>query len=179
MLCLVAVYKTSIPENLPTTTFVTSVSATDGDTGSIINRQIVYSIIAGAGGAFAIDSTTGNISVLTPANYEAKKFYTLDVQAQDQANPVSSRLTAVSKVEVTITDVNDNSPAFGGSYAFKVVESATVDELVGSVSASDADDPGVNGNGLVTYSLTGSGKSCNRYVRTRFVSSSVLKFRCR
>jgi protocadherin Fat 4 len=151
-----AVYKTSIPENLATTTFVTSVSATDGDTGSIINRQVVYSIIAGADGSFSIDSTTGNISVLTSPDYETKKLYTLDVQAQDQANPISSRLVGVAKVEVTITDVNDNSPVFVGSYAFKVVESATVTELVGVVSASDADDPNVDGNGLVTYSLTGT-----------------------
>ena len=144
---------------MPTTSFVTNVSATDGDTGSSINRQLVYSILGGAGNTFSIHSLTGDITVLSPPDYETKKMYTLDIQAKDQANPASSRLAGVSKVEITITDENDNTPTFDGSYAFSVVESATVGELVGAVSASDLDDPNVNDNGVVTYSLTGSGES--------------------
>ena len=137
-----------------------SVLATDGDTGSAVNKELVYSIISGADNIFTIDATTGNISILTPPDYETKKLYTLRIKAQDQASPFSSRLSGTAQVEITITDENDNAPAFAHPYALKVGEGSTVGEMVGCVSASDPDDPDVNGNGLVTYSLTGSGESC-------------------
>ena len=147
-----ALYQVSIDENSLTGTSVAEVTATDADSG--LNGALVFSIISGDDGVFEIDAVSGEINVAsTSPDYESKKFYTIDVQAQDQANPSSDRLVGVAKVEVTINDVNDNPPIFSdASYAFQLVESAGVGTTIGLVSASDADSL-VAGNGVVTYSI--------------------------
>eukprot|EP00118_Oscarella_pearsei_P019174 m.202185 g.202185 ORF g.202185 m.202185 type:complete len:4095 (+) comp39606_c0_seq6:120-12404(+) len=147
------IYKVSIDENSAEGVSVTAATATDADSG--VNKALVFSIVSGDDGVFRINSTTGIVEVASNSpDYETKRFYTIDIQAQDQATPSSDRLVGIAKVEVTINDLNDNPPIFSSAkYGFQLVESATVGTTVGLVSASDADSS-TNGNGVVTYSIT-------------------------
>jgi len=76
----------NVNENLPNGTVVHTVVATDPDATSP-NNSLQYSITAGnTGGAFAINATTGAITVANSSalNYETNPVFTLTVQVTDQ-----------------------------------------------------------------------------------------------
>lgn len=81
------------------------VEATDGDVGE--NARITYTIDDDQ--VFRIDAATGAITTVAPLNREKIPGYTISVTAQDNGNPPLSDTT---DVEIVITDVNDNAPAF-------------------------------------------------------------------
>lgn len=75
-------------------------------------------------------------------------FYTLIIQASDKGSPP---LTETVSVNVTILDVNDNSPVFSESlFTVIVSESLPVGSRFLNVTASDAD---VGYNALLTWSI--------------------------
>ena len=105
-------------------------SITDGNTGT----------------AFAIDSTSGAITVAdsTQIDRETLASYTLEISISDGTGDAITE-----DVVITITDVNDNSPAFSDGDA----ASASVDEntqTVGTYAATDADS-----GDTITYSVSG------------------------
>ena len=92
----------SVPENTAAGTPVRSVVASDRDAG--VNSQIVYSINSTQ---FAIDSTTGEITVNGTINFESTPVIVLQVTARDLGDP---SLNATVIVIVSVTDINDNVP---------------------------------------------------------------------
>ena len=75
-------------------------------------------------------------------------FYTLIVQASDKGSPP---LTETVSVNVTILDVNDNSPVFSENpFTITVSESLPVGSRFLNVTASDAD---IGDNALLTWSI--------------------------
>ena len=143
-------YTASMDEHSDEGTPVVTVEATDNDAGILGNVQ--YSIVGGnTGDAFRINSTSGVISVNNDIDRESITSFTLQVRAQDFGNPPKSDRT---RVEITITDINDNAPVFLPSFYSKTIgENAAVGTVVGTVTATDADEPG-NPNSLITYSIT-------------------------
>ncbi|PAA60273.1 hypothetical protein BOX15_Mlig014302g3, partial [Macrostomum lignano] len=140
---------TSVPENSAIGAAVTTVYATDADTGT--NGAIAYSMISndGAGdhGNFSISATTGAITVAQTLDREQKAMYSLRVLATDSGSPP---LTGTCVVNVTITDINDNTPTWvSAPYTASVSESAPLGELVITVSATDRDST----FGVLTYSI--------------------------
>ena len=98
----------SIAEN---TTAVTTVTATDPDTGQTLS----YSISGGADASkFTIGSTTGALSFVTAPNFElptdvgGNNVYDVIVQASDGHGGIDTQAIAVS-----VTDQNE-APAFSG-----------------------------------------------------------------
>jgi protocadherin Fat 4 len=134
-----ASYAFSVAEDAAVAAAVGTVAATGtGDAG------VSHSITAGnAGAAFAIDGTSGAITVAGALDYETTASYPLTVQAvQGASDPVAVR------VAVTITDVAE-PPTFGAaSYAFSVAEDAAVAAAVGTVTAT------ARANGAVSYAIT-------------------------
>ena len=130
---------------------VVTVEAEDADAG--ILGEVQYSIVGGnAGNVFRINSSTGLISVEGDIDRESVTSFTLQVRAQDFGNPPRSDR---ARVEITITDINDNAPIFLPSTYFKTIgENAGVGTEVGTVTATDADEPG-NPNSMIIYSITG------------------------
>ncbi len=64
---------------------------------------------------------------------ESKAKYTLTVEAQDQGIP---SLTSTVTLDISVLDLNDNSPVFPrSSYSFDVSEDASEGSLVLEVSA--------------------------------------------
>lgn len=86
---------------------------------------------------FNMDSTTAAVTLA--ANYD------LDIsgvasQVTCNVSVTDGQLTATSLLQITITDVNDNTPSFGQpSYTFYAQPNVAVGNVLGSVVATDAD----------------------------------------
>ena len=93
-------YSFSVPEDTAEGASVGAVSATDPDEGDTLS----YSITAGnEDGKFAINSSTGEITVAGALDYETAPSYTLTVQAGDGTGG-----SATAWVTVTVTDVEES-----------------------------------------------------------------------
>ena len=132
-------YAFSVAENSATGTAVGTVTATTTGAG-----PVTYALTAGTDtGAFALDASTGALTVAGALDHETTASYGLTVTARDPAGGSST-----AAVTVTVTDV-DEPPAFGAAdYAFSVAEDAAVGAAVGTLTAADPED------GAVTYALT-------------------------
>ena len=109
--------------------------SSDLDKGS--NAAITYSITSGNGdGKFEINSNSGLITTKAPLDRETKDKYQLEVQAADGGTPQKS---ASVPVEITVGDLNDNSPEFNGAKNFQVTENAGRGTAVGQVKVQDKD----------------------------------------
>ncbi len=149
-------YFATAPENPAVGIDVVSVFAASKEAG--VNAEITYSLIGGnERRRFEIDPKTGAVLIAAPLDYEKATEYFLTIQAQDGGDPpLSNHATA----NITIGDVNDNSPTFSKtSYSSLISESAQIGTEVVTVKASDLDS-GVNGR--VSYSIV-SGDRHNQF----------------
>lgn len=126
---------------------IAKVKAMDSD--SAMNAAVRYSLIGGnTQGHFVIDSLSGDITVVSPLDYESARSYRLVVRAQDTGSPAKSNTT---QVLVKIKDVNDNDPKFYTSlFQESVVENVPVGHSIVRVQAYDSDD---GNNSLISYSI--------------------------
>ncbi|XP_073708736.1 protocadherin-9 isoform X1 [Garra rufa] len=96
-----------IPENSPVGTSVVQLQATDADVGA--NAEIKYMFGAQVSPAtrrlFAMNSTTGLITVQRPLDREETAIHKLTVLASD-----GSSSPARATITINVTDVNDNAP---------------------------------------------------------------------
>ncbi|XP_070537579.1 protocadherin Fat 4-like [Ptychodera flava] len=135
-----------ISEDSPIATVLTTIQATDADEG--LNSELRYYILEGDDGKFNIDTTTGELSLRSELDREAKDKYILGIIARDQGYPAKETLVYVS---VTVLDVNDNSPRFDQLfYNGRTLEGQTGSTVL-SVIASD---PDFGENAEIEYSLT-------------------------
>ncbi|XP_042680487.1 protocadherin Fat 4-like isoform X1 [Centrocercus urophasianus] len=133
-----------ILENAPAGTSVTSVPATDADSG--FNGLVVYAL-KGAEEKMDIDGS-GLILLKKELDRETQDIYNLEVIASDQGQP---RLSTVLSVTVVIDDVNDNPPVFSSSiYEVSVPEDKAHGSELLTVSATDLD---AGTNALVKYRI--------------------------
>ena len=115
----VPVFETSsevatIPEDVAIGTQVVRLNATDSD-GSALRFDIKS---GNKGNAFAIDKSTGLITVAARLDREATANYTLAVMATDTGGK-----SVVHNASLQVTDVNDNAPQFTStSYFANVME---------------------------------------------------------
>ena len=123
-------------------------SAFDAD-GS--NNGVSYTLLDDAGGAFQIDSTTGEVSVADPSaiNFEAADILQVEVQAESEDGS-----TSTVTFSITVNDVNefDITPVSDADAADNVVaENSAAGTYTGlTAAASDAD----GSNNAVSFSLT-------------------------
>ena len=112
-----------------------SVGATVGTkTGTDVDDDtLAYTITAGNdGGLFAMNSTSGAITVASGLNHETASSHSLTVQAADAA------LSATATVTVTVGDVNE-VPSISAS-TYTIAENASVGATVGTKTGTDVDD---------------------------------------
>ena len=142
-------YTAEIYENHSIDDLVLRVSTTDDDSG--LNSLINYSIIPGnVLQHFHIDCATGDIRVSHELDYETITDYELEIFATD-SGAIETRLNATVYVNITILDVNDNTPEFmDASYTAYVPENATAGTEIITLSTTDADS---GENQEVEYSL--------------------------
>jgi len=123
----------SVAENATLATVVGTVVATDPDANSTLSG---WTIVSGnTGSAFAINATTGQITVAGAINYEVTPSYSLGVTVSD-----GTATSAVGTVVVTVTNVSEYSDVFGSS-------------------SPTADDNGDGVSNLMAYALGASSPS--------------------
>uniref|UniRef100_A0A671L952 Protocadherin-16 n=1 Tax=Sinocyclocheilus anshuiensis TaxID=1608454 RepID=A0A671L952_9TELE len=117
---------------------------------SLINPSPIVARVNGDRfGDFHLDRKSGVLSTSRPLDRESKAKYTLTVEAQDQGIP---SLTSTVTLDISVLDLNDNSPVFpSSSYSVEVSEDASEGSLVLEVSASDKDE---GSNSQVVYFLS-------------------------
>ena len=132
-------YEFSVAEDAATGAAVGTVSATDPEDG-----DLTYAIAAGnEAGAFALDSSSGALTVAATLDYETTDEHNLTVTVSDAAGH-----TATADVAITVTDVAF-PPVFGeSSYAFSVAENSATGTAVGTVGATEPE------GGAVTFAIT-------------------------
>lgn len=126
---------------------VGQVTATDLDDGD--NANVKYSIIGGnTGGAFAINTESGELFVQKGIDREKQDSYKLIIRAQDLGDPPKSNTT---QVVINVLDVNDNEPRFPSSNYYQSVAENVPEGY--SVLQMTAFDPDQGLNSKIEYSI--------------------------
>ena len=143
-------YEASVTEHSPHQTLVTVV-ATDAD--SEPNAISVYTIASGNfDGSFSINSSTGQISIVSDIDREKTPFFELVVQVRNLALP---SFFDSATVLVSVVDINDSPPVFIPSqYNVTIRENNDVLYEALTVFAFDADQADTL-NSNITYSIVG------------------------
>ena len=128
-----------VPENAAVGTVVGTAAARDLDGG-----PLTYALTAGnTGGAFALDDTSGALTVAGALDHATTATHSLTLTASDAHGGM-----ATTTVTVTVTDVPP-PPVFGApSYSFTVAEDSAVGTQLGTIRAT------VAGGAAVTHALT-------------------------
>ena len=144
---VVPIISVNVSESSPVGSDVATFQANDADLGS--NARVMYDIVGGSVTPFAINATTGVVSLRGQLDFEVDPAYTFDIVAYDQGVPVS--LTSTATLEVVVADVNDNPPLFSEDEYFAAVpENLSIGASILQIQASD-DDSGINA--IVTYEV--------------------------
>ena len=139
-------YSTTLLESSTVNSSVLSVEATDPDEGR--NGEIRYSIPQ-SGLPFAVNTMTGEITLISSLDFEATSQYYFSVVAEDQAKQ-PTRMRDEVNVSIMVQNVNEYPP-FLAPVTVTVCENIPVGTLIQQLNASDQ-DAGVFGQ--VRYSST-------------------------
>lgn len=150
-------YQVIVPENEPLGSTILTVSAADNDSGP--NGMVRYSISGGnERKEFAVDVVCGAVTILQPLDYDTVQEYHLNITAEDLGFK-SKKTTAM--LTITLTDINDNAPAFNQSvYEAFIAENTPENTFVYQMTAKDIDSPK---NAIIQYSIVG-GTGKNSFV---------------
>ncbi|XP_071526000.1 cadherin-87A [Panulirus ornatus] len=149
-------YTAVVSETANPGTVVTTIVASDRDTGQFGTDGIQYSLFGNGAEKFSVDATSGVITVAfcdTPGHrncldFEERPTYFLSFQATDAGG---SGHTTVVPVRVTLADSNDNPPKFSRQQYRAVIDEGAPDfdpPLI--ITAEDPD-----ATSRVVYSLVG------------------------
>lgn len=144
-------------------------TATDDDTGDVVTFSVEPAGSGADQGAFSI--TSGGVLSFqasapdfeSPTDSDSLNTYEVEITATDGTNAVTQIVT------VTVTDLNDNAPAFTSGTAISVAENSLLSGY--TAAATDADD----GN-VVTFSVEPAGSGADQGAFTIDGSSGVLSF---
>lgn len=132
-----ALYLANVTEDSAVGTSVITVIALDQDSALDWNR-FFFSIENGnINSSFAINPSSGIISINSPLDREVWPLYNLVVTATDNGSPPA---TGTTNVIVTIVDINDNPPKLTFAEA-QVKENQPQGTIVARLNASDSDLP--------------------------------------
>jgi VCBS repeat-containing protein len=131
----------SVAENGPNGSSAGTLVGQDVD-----DTSLTYTLLDNAGGRFAIDATTGVVTVANAGlvDFEAASSHSITVRASDPSNLFADRVFTVA-----VTDRNDVAPAITTAAAQSVVENTTV---VAALASSDPDTVGTN---PAAFTITG------------------------
>ncbi|KAI8511673.1 hypothetical protein Bbelb_107730 [Branchiostoma belcheri] len=139
-------------ESTATGTLMTTVTCQDlFDLGTNAQIQYSFSGSGNVGNTFAIDQTTGQITLQNPLEYDSStdpQSYTLTVHAVDQG---TTKLTGTALVTVAVSPVNEDTPQFSETaYVASVAEDASLGTSVVQVITTDTD---AGDDGVVRFSM--------------------------
>ena len=138
-----------LDENLAAGTAVGTVAASDPDDPATPFGTLSYAITAGnAAGLFAIDDLTGEITTTAVLDHEAAASHGLTVAVTDGGTP---GLSDTALITIDVTDVNEMPDV--ADQSFGLDENLAAGTAVGTVAASDPDDPATP-FGTLSYAIT-------------------------
>jgi hypothetical protein len=140
---------------------VGTVIATDPDP-TAPNNTLTYSIVGNnTNNAFAINSTTGLITINNAAALNAafQPFYPLLIRVSDGGSPSLSAIQNVT-IHVVHISTSNHSPSIPSGQSFTLPENSAVNTVVGTVIATDPDVTAPNNT--LTYSIIG-GNAVNAF----------------
>ncbi|KAL0182411.1 hypothetical protein M9458_021786, partial [Cirrhinus mrigala] len=128
-------YKTSVVENAPKSTIVTTVSATDADESSHGIQYYFEHASSTMKALFSIDVDSGEVKVVGDIDYEKHKQFKIKVKATDHGG-----LTDSSEIIIDVIDVNDNTPKITiMSFSSAVAEDAAPGTVIAIINVQDLD----------------------------------------
>ncbi|XP_070558017.1 protocadherin Fat 4-like [Ptychodera flava] len=140
-----------VSETSPVGHTVMKLDATDSD-ATRPNNEFTFALSGGnVDSAFSIDSTTGELFLMTSLDYEETKSYELVVEVADHGEPP---LSSSATVYVDVIGENEHRPIVLGGTSFNVTEDQLEGERLGRLLVSD-DDEGVDGD--VTFAIESTG----------------------
>uniref|UniRef100_A0A8C8AD23 Protocadherin-16 n=1 Tax=Otus sunia TaxID=257818 RepID=A0A8C8AD23_9STRI len=144
-----AQYFFTVPEDVPQGASVGAVRAQNPPGHA---DDIFYSISSGdPHGYFSIDSASGQLRTSLPLDHESQAVLVLDVQARSGSPPAYSN----TRVKISVSDVNDNAPAFPAPSDSILLPEAT--EPGTTVYTLQAEDRDSGANGQVNFELVSGG----------------------
>ena len=161
----------SVPENSATSATIQVVSATDADIDTT-NNQLTYSISSQTPNQnkFSILPESGALIVKTSLDREDTIFYTVLVECVDVGG-----LSDTTTLQITVTDINDNSPIIQDAYTFDYLENDVIGTKLGTVTATDEDEVDTP-NSQLTFSIIGK-TSLSRCEMCRLCVKCVFRWR--
>ncbi|KAL8587634.1 hypothetical protein ACOMHN_045323 [Nucella lapillus] len=163
------IFQKSVKENVAVGYIIDTLSANDRDSG--LNGRVRFSIPHGnEEGLFAIHPVSGSFTVAKKLDYETKRSHALNIVAKDMG--LLSR--SVSRIyNVSLLDVNDNSPVFNQSvYNTFVAENSARGTIILNVRAHDADS---GNNAVVRYSITGNSLAQSKFAMDEVMGSMTVE----
>jgi type III secretion system FlhB-like substrate exporter len=133
----------AVVENDAISTVIYTVAATDADNLA----ALTYSLSGPDAGQLNIDAVTGAVTLKASADYETKTSYSFSVTASDGL-PAHDITKAI---DVSVINLNDNSPQFTSGGTGTVTENASPNTVIYTASATDVDNLG-----SLTYTLSGT-----------------------
>ncbi|XP_077987373.1 protocadherin Fat 4-like [Glandiceps talaboti] len=149
-------YSTSILESANIGADVIDIDCIDTDFGHDATMEtIVYRFLTSTD-YFSIDPDNGMVEVKTTLDREATPTaLELEMECKDTLTIPNQRSSTVT-LTVTVGDINDNEPVYDPfTYELQVRENALRNDIIGSLTVTDADDPA---NTIITYTIV-SGNS--------------------
>ncbi|CAL1682791.1 unnamed protein product [Lasius platythorax] len=129
------IYTASIAEISPIGTVVEEVTATDADSG--VNAELVYRIQKGAFDDFAVNETSGVVTVSRKLDYDEKNTYHVEVIAFDKGTP---SLTGTTTLMIEVENSNDKAPYFTPeTQRAEVTEDTPIGTVFTTLKATDPD----------------------------------------
>eukprot|EP00795_Rhopilema_esculentum_P002013 gene2013-17573_t len=142
-------YTRTVSEATPSSASILEVKAIDKDSGR--NGDVTYSLKnpGGINSAFEVDSYSGQVFLRnTRLDRETSPRYELIIVAEDDGTPKKSSET---KVIITVSDINDNSPVFDKpEYTHTISENTNPGTILLRVKANDKDE---GTNSKLSYSI--------------------------
>jgi len=140
-------YYAYVNENSPLNTTVPNLELAAFDVD--LDSSFHYELVNDSNLPFTLDQL-GHFTVTGKLDTEQQDIYAIEVLAIDNDD---NRLNSTTLVLINITDLNDNAPQFNQTYEFYFEIDALLGDVVGSVSATDADR---TTNGQIKYNIPDS-----------------------
>ncbi|XP_056452309.1 cadherin-7-like [Gadus chalcogrammus] len=153
--------KMAVSEAVDVGTSVGRVSALDPDS---TNSPVRYSIDRNTDleRYFHIDGSTGVLRTARLLDRELVSLHNITVTASESLDPSQ---VGTSVVLISVTDVNDNAPAFAIDYQPFVCENARSGQVIETISAVDRDEPQTGHRFLFSLLSPGDGATANFTLR--------------
>ncbi|XP_012875748.1 PREDICTED: protocadherin beta-3-like [Dipodomys ordii] len=135
-----SLHQVQIPENTPVNSVITTVSASDLDTGNY--GEVSYAFFHASEEilkTFQLNPITGDMQLVKCLDYETISTYEIDIEAKDGGG-LSGKCTVI----VDVIDVNDNPPELTMSSVNSPISENLAETVVAIFSVSDLDS-GDNG----------------------------------